>query len=441
MKLKLVVSLMSAASLVVLPGVAAAHKHHHHHRHHEVRTEAAVIENADYKGAVVEVCPLTDQFTVMMDTMDHNIGRARPTEDCNKLISFAGGINFDAHWGNRSMGYQGENNQRLSLNDAYLNIFGIVNDWTRAFMSLSYNDVSGNEFGTSFKKAGQYSNVYPNNTLTMEQAFIRFSNFDESPFFAQIGKQFQDFGKYNIHPITRSMDQVLSETLRTSAEVGFLTHMGFHGSAWAFDNPLRQRNVVGSLFTAQGHSQTDWGVSLGYDHPSDQFGFDVGASWMYNMAGVNDVAEAISQFEFATNSGGNYYNNVGAVAVYGDINTGPFSLLARYVTALTRFNINTLQNHLHGTQGAKPWAGNVQAGYAFNAFSRNQNIYLGYQFSGDTVNLFLPKSRWTVGYNIDVLKNTTVGVEWAHDHDRSTNQGGTGLNSSIFAARAAVKFG
>src|SRR3990167_4927979 len=194
MKLKtLVVASMSVLgmNLMSYPAFSASP---HTQNHYSSHTHQHVTNHSSYKGMgalqPVEVCPINDFFTATLDVMDHNIGRAKPTTGCNKPIAFAGGANFDAKWGNRSMGYQGENTQRLSLNDAYLNVFGNVNDWTKAFASFSYSDTENtsvtNRIASSRAIDGEgapvsYSNVYDANTLTMEQGFIRFANFDQAP--------------------------------------------------------------------------------------------------------------------------------------------------------------------------------------------------------------------------------------------------------------------
>ncbi|MDX1901522.1 MAG: LbtU family siderophore porin [Gammaproteobacteria bacterium] len=445
MKLKLVVASMSAACLLSTAAFAAdapvKHKHHHAKKHHH-HMMAATAYKGDYKGVmpvVVETCPPTTQFANVLDTMDQNIGRARPTEDCNKLISFAGGLNFDAHWGNRNINYQGRNNQRLSLNDAYLNIFGNVNEWTKAFMSISYGDPSDKDDGY-VKPNGEYSNVYTangENKLTLEQGFIRISNFDVYPVYLQLGKQYSDFGRYTIHPITRSMTQVLSETLRTSAVLGFVVPMGFHGDIYAFDNPIREAN---SADVAVGHPHTNYGAAIGYDAPGDQLGWGVNVAYMYNMVGVNDVATVYTGTGIASAVNA-YKNRVSAIALDGTINSGPFSLIGDYVTALQRFFVSEIPARLGSTSGAKPWAGNLQAGYGFMAWSRNQNIYVGYQTSGDSVYFNLPKSRWLIGWNADVWKNTNMGLEVGHDTDYNQTDGGTGRTANTVAFRAAVKFG
>jgi len=444
MKLKLVALTMSVLGLVSTSAFAAdapaKHKHHHvrkhHHHHHHMQAMAAQTD-AGYKGAlpvVVENCP-TSQYATILDTMDQNLGRARPTEDCNKLIAFAGGANFDVHFGNRSTNYQGKNLERFSLNDAYLNIFGNVNDWAKAFASLSYGDPSGVPTN-AIKTGGQYSNVYTNvtqNKVTLEQGFVRIANFDQYPVFIQLGKQFADFGRYMIHPITRSVTQSLSETLRTSAELGFIVPMGFHGDVYVFDNPITK--------TGDTHTKTNWGFALGFDNTSDQLGYGVNVGYLYNITGVNDVASLYTAAtQVATNT--TYATRVSALAVDGMVKSGPFSLVADYAGALSRLSTaDGLLSAANGTRGARPWGGNVQAGYAFNAWSRNQNVYVGFQFTGDAVMFNLPKNRWTVGWNADMWKNTNLGVEIGRDHDYSVAAGGTGRNSGTVGLRAAVQFG
>lgn len=437
MKLKLVVASMSVLGLVSCPAFA---DNNAKHRHHHVAKKHQMVSHADYKamGALpIENCQ-PSQNAAILDVMSQNTGRAKPTEDCNKLIAFAGGINLDAHWGNRSTELQGENRQRLALNDAYLNIFGNVNDWTKAFASLSYGDPSDVET-TGF---GQYSNVYTNvgdNKVTLEQGFIRLANFDQYPVFVQLGKQFQDFGRYTIHPIHRTVTQSLSETLRTSAELGFILPVGFHGDIYAFDNPMNERSAT-SLASSTSHPKTNYGVALGFDAPSDQLGWGVNVGYLYNMTGVNDVQQAVSQ---TTNSGsitgGSYHNRVSALAIDAMVNSGPFSLTGDYVTALTNFSSTDLVGT--GTSGAKPWAGNIKAGYGFNAFGKDQNLYLAYETTGAAVNLNLPKNRWVVGLGVDAWKNTNLTLEFAHDTDYTVANNGTGNSYNTIGFRAAVMFG
>jgi hypothetical protein len=433
MKLKLVVASMSVLGLISCPVFAATQtKHKHHHHHHHV-SQQQVVETHDYKamGAlpVVEM-PRVDTYQVIYDSMGQNSGRAKGMPDWFNRIGVSGGVNFDAHWGNRSKGYRGENYTRLSLNDAYINFAATVNDWSKAFASISYSN-----FSAGGAMGGTYSTAYTNNRLNLEQGYVTIANYDVSPVFFQIGKQFTDFSRYNIHPLTRTLTQVISESLATSAKLGFITRMGLHGQIYAFDNAATQ--------TGQGHTRSVYGAALGFDQPSDQLGFDAGIGYMSNLTGVNDVAASLGnpgQFGVSTNS---YVHTVGGIALYGDVNSGPFSIGARFTTAIQNFSPVDLSNQfgLATGSGAKPWAADITAGFGYNAWNKNQNVYLGYQTSNNAVNLALPKNRWLAGWNVDMWKSTNLGLEVGHDTAYSSSNGGSGKSSNTIGARAAVKFG
>lgn len=412
MKIKLLVASLCTLSLINMPAFAT----------HNTAQPTTPNTHVDYKG---ELCT-PSQAGLVMESMTQNMGRALPnpcTPDWFKRIAVSGGMNVDmGKWGSRSANFDGENYRRVSLNDVYLNVSAIVTDWASAFASLSYNNTS------AIYSAGS---LYPVNRINLEQGYVTLGNFAASPFFLQAGKGFQDFSRYEIHPITRTLAQALSETLATAVKVGFITPIGFNGSISAFDN-----NLPNSFGTT--NSATDYIVALGFDHPSEQLGFDIGAAYQYDLNGVNDIAQYIPST--ATN-----LSRVGGVAVYGDVNTGPFSLGARYTTAVNTFNSTNLASNAALTAGAKPWAAGAQAGYEFMGWNKDQNLYVGYQASGQASAINLPKQRWLLGYNIDVMNHVNIGGEWDHDIAYSTAQNaGTATSSgdtNLFSLRAAVKFG
>ena len=181
-------------------------------------------------------------------------------------VQFSGGINIDVgKWGNRNGNFMGENYQRLSLNDAHLDVTANVNEWAKAFASISYNTATINDpdDATFTNHVAEYDAAYSNNvldgssnTLQLEQAFVTIGNVDQMPVYLQVGKQFQDFSRYTLHPITESMTQVMSKTLATSIKLGFITQ-GFNGSVAAFDNPTPK--------VGQSKRETDYVAALGFD--------------------------------------------------------------------------------------------------------------------------------------------------------------------------------
>lgn len=445
MKLKLVVASMSVLGLISCPLFAATNteqKASHKMVKHKVKHQIAFQDYKDMGALPIHQTPL-----VMSDWFNR--------------ITVDGGMNFDTRWGNRSLGYQGENNQSISLNDVHFNINANINNWSKLFAALSFDNTSGvltgaststNPLATTFRpKPGKYSNFKDARGINLEQAYMTLSNPDECPLYFKLGKQFVDFGKYDLHPITRTMAQSLSQTLRTAVTVGFSTPMGFHGSVYTFSNSMRQ--------VGDSHTKLNYGGAFGYDHVGG-INWDAGVGYLYQMVGVEDVAYAVGIFNGSNNTGGiggggapnvglantnasttgTFVNRVGATALYGDLSSGPFSFGLRYVTAMQVFNATDLLRSKISTVRARPCALDLQGGYGFNAMGKSQNVYLGYQGSQDALYLYLPKHRWLAGYDVDMWKYTNLGVEVDHDLDYALAAGGTANYSNSINLRVAVKF-
>lgn len=480
MNLKLVVASMSVLGLVSCPVFAATQAHHKHLRvvKQQRIVKQEVVQTAykpDYKNEAIEPVCSVGSSTLVLESMTQNVGRALPNP-CNpgwfNRIALSGGITVDiGKWGNRNAEYMGENYQRFSLNDAYINIAANVNDWTKAFASISYNTATINDplFAVADNHVAEFDAAYSHNVISgseyavqLEQAFVTIGNFDVSPLFLQIGKQFQDFGRYPIHPITESMTEVMSKTLATSAKLGFIAS-GFNGSVYVFDDPLPK--------VGQSSRPTNYGAAIGYELPEtcNMVGFDIGVAYLYNMIGVNDIAYNVNQFNIANLTpspvlggfplGGGYHTRAGGVAFYGDLNFSPFYLGLRYTTAVQRFNVLDLPKYgiadinniaglttpigapIPGAIAAKPWSLAVQAGFGFNwFFNLAQNLYVGYQTGRQISGLNLPKYRWLLGYDVEIWKSTNFGIEWDHDNAFSVAQGGIGRNTNLVSLRAGVKF-
>ena len=476
MKLKLVVASMSVLGLISCPVLAASdqaeHKHHHRMKHHHEENYKGeeAVEAVGYKGEVVSTCPRVSVYDPILDAMSQNVGRAKATVDCDKPIQFAGGINFDTQWGNLSEGFMGENNTRFTLNDAYINATGHVNDWVSAFLELSYNNIqdtalNGANFGryptvSTEPLPGLYSAGYTLDQIDLQQGYIMLGNPEKFPLFLKLGKQFLDYGRYSIHPITRSMTQVMTETLQTSAELSFISawsNMDFHGSIFTFQNQITEIDeddidtdfgVIDVAESAGNNGKTNFGIQLGVGQVSNQLGWDVGVGYMYNLFGVNDIAYATTAFKGGIDDDGGvvnvdqsfYVDRVSGLTVYGMVNSGPFSLSAHYATALDEFDAIDL-GFGDDDDGAQPWAFDITAAYGFNYWNRSQNIYVGYQQSGEAADLFIPQYRWTAGYGIDVLKNTNVGLEYSYDKAYDEDDGQDDESTNRIALRVAVKFG
>jgi len=272
-------------------------------------------------------------------------------------------------------------------------------------------------------KTGKYDNIKDNiGGIVVEQGYIKFANANQTPFYLTLGKQFVDFGKYNLHPITQPLTQVMSETLRNAATIGFnttlmTTSLGAFGSLYAFDSPYKQQLATTTAGTPvgtvpvtvppltgsqQGHSKAIYGGRLGIGQVNDSLAWDLSVDYMYNMIGVEGIAYGVGVFNGSNttgkvgnngaSTGGTFQNRIGGFALNGDLKTGPFDVELRYVTALQRFNVFDLSKNVYSTatlaasQGAKPWSAGINAGYAFNAWGKAKMC---------TWDMKLPKTRLT----------------------------------------------
>lgn len=460
---------MCLLGLISIPTFANQQKIKHTENYKgEVEKEAI-----GYKGEET-ICPKVNLYTTMMDAMGQVAGRAKPTVDCNKLIQFAGGINFDSQWSGLNRGYMGENNTRYTLNDAYLNATAHVNPWVSAFLEVSYNNIQdtalnsanfdgfiNNEDDTALP--GIYSAAYSLDALSLQQGYITLGNPEMFPLYLRLGKQTLDYGRFTIHPITRSMTQVMTETAQTAAELSFISEynsMDLHGSFFVFQNQITKGEddvIIPSDESNLGNvGKTNYGAQIGFGRVNNHFGWDFGAGYMYNLFGVNDIAYATAFLKGSNSIENNgsqvdvsesyYVKRVSGATAYGMINSGPFTLSAHYATALQHFDpidfsFPTISSDDDDSDdGIKPWAYDIRAGYGFNYWNKDQNIYVEYQQSGDAALLFVPERRWVAGYGIKVLDNTDLGLEYSHDQAYD-DQNLDDEDTNRVALRVAVKFG
>jgi len=393
------------------------------------------------KPAVV-IVPAHAYTTKILDQMNQSFSLPKAHADWFGHIGISGGLNLDTlKAGERTttgncygggvcaLGYQGENaaTRYFSINNAYLNISTQVNRYLSVFNSLSYTDAAFN-YSAAYLNLPDSAFAGNNNArLNMEQTFMRLSYFECLPFFIELGKEFQDFSRYPLHPITESFTQVLSETLRNSVKLGFVHHLGFNGSVSLFQNPTSK------LALNIQENSLNYIAALGFSRPDDQHGYELGIAYIYNLFGVNNIGNIIPAF---------YHKRVGGIAAYADLNTGPFTFNLRYTGSVQTFSpLDFTQNLLEPATGAKPWAMGIEAGYNFISGNKTQNIYVGYQKSRGTVSFNLPKARLLAGYGIDVLKNVAIISEWDHDIAYSQNEGGARSGTSnLFNLRLAAEF-
>lgn len=349
----------------------------------------------------------------------NNVGDANTVADHSgwaDRISIGGVIAADGTYTNRDvLGGSDATRTGFAVNDAYLYLDARANDWTTAHLSINYDDnaLTGN-----------------GHTLRADEAYVTLSNFASQPWYGRVGREYLPYGQYDVHTITRTLTQQLTETNDVAGTVGYMHSSGLNLSGTVFKGDLRN-TAVDSKFN-------NWVAHVGYANEFNNIGFNAGVDYMANVIDVTDINTALR----IANA---YSKRVGGVAAYVTANSGPFDGTVRF-TGTRRFHENDLLSSKDGTSGAKLRAWDVEAGYSFNAMNYDSRVSVGYQASRDAgyvrsgTTMYVPKSRIIGDLTVGVWENTDLTLEVLRNKDYGTNNNGTGRKQTAGTLRLSVKF-
>jgi hypothetical protein len=358
-----------------------------------------------------------------------------------QYVSRQSGTNtFAAYSGNLSGSYG------ISLYDAELYVDSQLSSWVRAHIAMDY----GTNFltPTTASSTGAFSST---SSMFFPEAYVTFYN--GGNLFGKAGRMYLNFGSTTHDSVTTPLPEVLSEINETAAEVGFLNVAGgLYGDIAVYNG-----NAYGTGTTATNSSNQAHGyvAELGYTQAMGSQGYNAYVDYTGN------ILDGLS-FNYAPSIAGSTTptEQIPGLAVHADAHTGPFSVMANYVTALAKIGgsnwLATNQLYYDG-KPAQPSAYSVEGDYGFNVMNYTATLTLGYQGSQQAAGIVpvgfafpIPATRALVAYGVALSRNVNVGVEYDYDTDygTSTTAGnattnfytGTGNTNSTVTARLNVLF-
>lgn len=457
MKLKPVV-----ASLIVLGLMTPVFAKGYHHRHHidGMSSQQATI---DQNNVTSPVCPKGwfDRITV------------------------SGVGEFDAIVGNRDVAgtYTTSPDGKNTGSDLYLNNFNVLvnatlNEWSKVTLNMGvlgapilWNHLDANSIGNRNEAGFNGLNIntgtvpFKKYTPVADEVYVTFANLAKSPFYVKIGKGYIPFGEYS-NPYTpiqiMSPAQMLAQTNATAAIAGVASDFGLYADVFGFRGETSPADSSTGAIRNFGARVGYYGKLSGFDMPRahinvamsyiknlwDSQVFSPNAEPQYGYRSPN-----IKQGHPAFGVGNNYQiDPVGGVSAHADFAYGPFSVYADWVAA-----VKNMVNSTYNTSGSssKFWGANVNAEYAFDTLGRNSFVGLGGQWSGNgnwfgnnaasnnINNTFgntngivtdfariIPAWRITGEYQVNIFKNTDIGLVVAH---------GKGYASQVMTTAAGIK--
>ncbi len=299
--------------------------------------------------------------------------------------------------------YQGDSESDIVLATFELGISARVSDWVEAGGTLLYEE--------------------DDTPLDVDTAYLTIANPGASPLYVTAGQIYLPFGAFETSLVSDPLTLEIGEARESAVQAGFVSG-DFGGSAYAFNGTNKKDgdNRIGA-----------WGLNRGFARATGANAWGIGFGYISDLGDSDSLQEVI-----ADNRGDNAIaKRVGGWTLNAGARIGSFNLIGEYLTAGDSFDAADVPWQL---AGAEPSAFNIELGYGFSMMGKDAVVALAYQGTREALALELPKERWLIGLSVDILDNTALSFEWAHDTDYGVADGGSGENADTVTAQLAVEF-
>ncbi len=328
------------------------------------------------------------------------VDTTRPTEsDWSKNITLSGLVEIEMGYSDGPDGSQSD----ISLATVELGIEAQITPWVNAHALILYEE-DGSD------------------SPEIDEGIITLQNQAVSPFSLAIGRMTLPFGNYESAMVSDPLTLETGEIRETALQAGY-NPGGFYSSAFVFN---------GETKTGGSESIDQYGFNLGLvqNEEGADFGYDIGLSWMNNLADSNSLQDAVADPL-------NLTGKVAGYSIHALTTTGPFIFIGEYLAASSAFNSTDLA--FNGA-GAKPVAFNIEANYTFSIADKKTIFAIAWQGTEEALALALPESRYLATLSVGTYENTVLSFEYAHDEDYASSEGGNGETTDTITAQLAVVF-
>lgn len=326
-----------------------------------------------------------------------------------------------------------------NLGSSEIDVAAALNEMVEGYIALAYD--SGPPTSTRQRVA--------NSSVFLNMGFVNIGNLDKSPIYLTAGQLFVPFGRFASGMLDATLPTMLARTRSRPIILGYKSSEpnGMFASVYGFKTD-----------TTLGGSDA-FGVNWGYQFGNQSTSGEIGASYLSSIndsGGMQFTGSTLNSNNFggfsSITNGNEAVKKIGGIGVHGSLSIDRFNLTAEWVGTTSRFRAQDLS---FNGRGARPSAGQVEAGMTFMAFNRPSSIAAGYQWSADALALNIPQHRISAVFNTSIWKYTIESIEFRHDIDYSRNQfangaapvglvntptRGTGRDSDTLIAQIGVYF-
>ena len=288
-----------------------------------------------------------------------------------------------------------------------------INEWASGYLELEYDD--------------------SDQDIEAEEARIIIKNTDAFPLYTELGKfEAIHFGSFETFMLEGSITEGLGELKEIGGMLGF-EKAGFYANAVVYNGGFNEAGEQDN------HIENFAGLA-GYKQSFGGFSFDIGASYINNIADAGDLPDILNT---TNNEVDSFVGGAGAHAILG---WQGLTFIAEYITALDEFDD---QEMLFEGDKAKPSAWNLELGYEFDVLERGATVAVAYQGTDEAANSlnpseFLPESRYLAHFDIEVLRHVSWGLEYlrntAYEADSGIDPAVADEDETVLRTELAIEF-
>ncbi len=255
-----------------------------------------------------------------------------------------------------------------------------------------------------------------------DEAIITIANPDASHFSLAAGRMYVPFGNFDSAAVSDTLTLEIGETRETAVQLGY-TSDSFNLLAYGFKGNVHH--------AGRNHIDT-YGLALGYRQEAQGGGpgFETGFSWISNLADSDSLQQTVRDPD-------NLAHAVAGWSAHATLHWQSFTLIGEYLTAADDFDAADLT--FRGA-GARPSAWNLELDYGFEISGHGAELAIAWQQTREALALELPEKRWLAALSVGIYDQTTLSLEYAHDEDYGTDDGGSGEDTDTLTLQLAVEF-
>ncbi|MGA1869238.1 MAG: LbtU family siderophore porin [bacterium] len=264
--------------------------------------------------------------------------------------------------------------------------------------------------------------------VVVDSGTITIANEEKCPFSLTIGRMFVPFGNFATHFISDPFTLELGETSESALLFGYTK--GLTSFSLGFCN-----GDISETDSSDDDMINTFVMNLTFDIQSDNMPITFGVGYITNIADT-DAMQSIATDD---DTGTNYPyvdSSVGGLNVFLTSKSGPFTLEAEYIQAMSEFESGDLG--LGTLDGKKPGAWNVELAYEVSERLEIAGKYEQTMDQEDIPDAF--ESRFGVAASYGLYDATTLGVEILNSTGYEPAGGGDEDTATSITAQLAIEF-